>query len=255
MVTPPRDAVRARAAQRGGLLLAPIAPGGGPVRDQLGRQLVEAVRSGRLGPGDRLPSTRDLAADVGVSRGTVVEAYGQLVQEGYLSARPGSGTVVAARPSPAPRDDGGPPTWAPATPGDVAVIDLRPGAPDLSAVPRSAWASATGHVLRTVADLELGYAPPWGVTALRAQLAGHLARTRATTAGPGDVLVTSGVTQALTLTCRVLSARGHLSLAVEDPSNAVQRQVLTSAPSWTSRSTTRASSSRPSPAPGRARSW
>ena len=218
--------VHISATQQGALLLQPLTAGGGPVRDQIRHQLLLAIRSGRLAPDDRLPSSRDLAADVGVSRGTVVEAYGQLVQEGYLTARPGSGTVVAAQPPAAPREGGAPLTWVPATPSDVPVIDLRPGAPDLGAFPRSAWSSATSHVMRTVPDLELGYVPPWGVAVLRTQLAGHLARTRVTDAGPDDVVITSGVTQALTLTCRVLTGLGHVSLAVEDPSNAIQRQVL-----------------------------
>jgi GntR family transcriptional regulator/MocR family aminotransferase len=85
---------------------------------------------------------------------------------------------------------------------------------------------ATAHVLRTLPDAELGYVRPWGASVLREQLARYLARTRHISTDADGVIVTSGVTQALTLLCRVLHARGHRTLAVEDPSNAIQRQVL-----------------------------
>jgi GntR family transcriptional regulator/MocR family aminotransferase len=212
--------------QRGELLLEVVRTSSEPVREQLRRQLIQAMDAGRLTHGDRLPPSRHLAADLRLARGTVVEVYDQLQHEGYLETRRGSGTLVAKRvPEPAPT--GTPPTtWVPAVPDEAALLDLRPGAPDLAAFPRAAWSSAMNHVLRVLPDRELGYVPPWGSVALRTQLAGHLARTRITAAGPDDLVVTSGVTQALTLTCRVLSELGHHALAVEDPSNAIQRRVL-----------------------------
>jgi len=79
------------------LLVDLRAPGGGPLRQRLEREIRSAVQAGRLLPGTALPSTRALAVQLGVSRGTVVEAYAQLVAEGYLSARQGAATVVAAR--------------------------------------------------------------------------------------------------------------------------------------------------------------
>ena len=200
------------------LLLEVLGGSGLSLREQLRTQLVGAVEEGRLLPGDRLPPSRQLARDLGIARGTVVDVYDQLVHDGYLVARTGSGTSVAPRPS---SRASGPPPSAP-----VPMYDVRPGGPDLSAFPRTAWAMATSHVLRTMPDAALGYVPPWGTTVLREQLARYLARTRHVAADPDGVLVTSGVTQALTLLCRVLRARGHRSLAVEDPSNAIQRQVL-----------------------------
>ncbi|WNV73964.1 PLP-dependent aminotransferase family protein [Geodermatophilus sp. DSM 44513] len=212
--------------RRGELLVEVSRAGGEPVREQLRRQLIAAMDAGRLTPGDRLPPSRHLAADLCLARGTVVEVYDQLQHEGYLETRRGSGTLVAGRPPGSPAGEGPPTTWVPAVPEDAPLLDLRPGAPDLAAFPRAAWSSATAHVLRVLPDRELGYVPPWGSVALRTQLAGHLARTRVTAAGPDDVVVTSGVTQALTLTCRVLTDLGHRALAVEDPSNAIQRRVL-----------------------------
>ncbi len=213
-------------SRRGELLVEVSRTGGEPVREQLRRQLIAAMDGGRLTPGDRLPPSRHLAADLRVARGTVVEVYDQLQHEGYLETRRGSGTLVAER-TPGHAPVAGPPTtWVPAVPEEAPLLDLRPGAPDLAAFPRAAWSAATGHVLRTLPDRELGYVPPWGSVALRTQLAGHLSRTRITAAGPEDVVVTSGVTQGLTLTCRVLTDLGHRALAVEDPSNAIQRRVL-----------------------------
>lgn len=200
------------------LLLEVLAGSGLSLREQLRTQLVGAVEEGRLQPGDRLPPSRQLARDLGIARGTVVEVYDQLVHDGYLVARTGSGTSVA------PRVTGGPPAPPDVRPG--LMHDVRPGGPDLSGFPRTAWAMATAHVLRTVPDAELGYVRPWGATVLREQLARYLARTRHVDTDADGVLVTSGVTQALTLLCRVLHARGHRMLAVEDPSNAIQRQVL-----------------------------
>lgn len=200
-------------------LLLGVLPGSAlRLRDQLRRQLVEAVEQGRLLPGERLPPSRQLARDLGIARGTVVDVYDQLVHDGYLTARVGSGTRVAALPERA-QAELVPSARAP-------MYDLRPGGPDLSAFPRTAWAMATGHVLRTLPDAELGYVEPWGTAALRGQLERYLARTRHVIADADAIVITSGVTQALTLTCRVLRDRGHQLLAVEDPSNAIQRDVL-----------------------------
>jgi len=234
-------------------LLLVLPPGStAPLRDQLRLALLEAIASGRLVAGDRLPPSRQLARDLAVSRGTVVEVYAQLREEGYLSARPGLGTTVAPGPgaplppvvlpggrtvpgatplnarSPSRATDAGAtgPRAARAGAAAVAVLDLRPGAPDLATFPRTAWASALTSVLRDVSHAELGYVAPWGAAAVREQVAGRLARTRMTRADADAVVMVSGVTQALSLLCRVLHESGHRALAVEDPSNAVQREVL-----------------------------
>lgn len=208
------------------LLLALASSGPGTLRRRLRNSLHDAIRSGRLPPGSRLPSSRVLAADLGVSRGVVIEAYAQLSAEGFLISRSGSGTVVADTGGrPIGRIRSGPEPKATPQPS-VIEIDLRPGPPDLATFPRSTWAKATREVLRSVADADLGYVAPWGVEALRGQLSEYLARVRGVTTEPACVVVVSGATQGITLLTRVLRASGLVNIGVEAPSNPVQRQVL-----------------------------
>ena len=198
---------------------------------------------GRLRPGTPLPATRLLAGDLGVSRGVIVEAYQRLADEGLVSARPGAGTRVlgVSRPAgpggaglrgPGPggaRPGGagpggplpGPPGWR-----ERAEIDLSPGMPDLSGFPRAAWMRAERAVLEQASATELGYGDPRGSLALRTELAGWLARTRGLRAGPGDIIVTTGVAQALALLARVLRAQGLGEIAVEDPGSRGARDDL-----------------------------
>ncbi len=191
--------------------------------------LRDAVRSGRLTPGTRLPGTRSLAADLGLSRGTVVQAFGQLVAEGWLVGVAGSGTVVGrlVGPTPATSVDGEPDRRsAPVAPR--AEIDLRPGRPDLSAFPRTAWAGAVRRALAGSTAL-LDYPAPAGLPELRAALAEHVARTRGVRASPDAVVVTAGFTQALALLARVVHGSGMRHAGVEDPSFAHHRHVLDAA--------------------------
>jgi GntR family transcriptional regulator/MocR family aminotransferase len=174
--------------------------------------LREAVRSGRLAPGTRLPSSRDLAADLGVSRGLITEAYEQLTAEGYLRSGRGAGTWVgsAVRAARARAHD-----LAPRSAGDRA--DFVPGTPDLSLFPRSAWAAAQRAVLAELPHQELGYPDPRGLPRLRTALAGLLARRRGVVADPERIVVVSGVAQATTLLGFALHARGVRTVGVEDP--------------------------------------
>ncbi|MDQ0402489.1 PLP-dependent aminotransferase family protein [Streptomyces sp. NPDC000349] len=174
--------------------------------------LRDAVRSGRLAPGTRLPSSRDLAADLGVSRKLVTDAYEQLTAEGYLRSGRGAGTWVgdavrAARPR--ARD------LAPRSPGHRA--DFVAGTPDLSLFPRSAWAAAQRGVLSELPHEALGYPDPRGLPRLRAALAELLARRRGVVADPERIVVVSGVAQATALLAGVLHARGTRTAGVEDP--------------------------------------
>lgn len=174
--------------------------------------LREAVRSGRLAPGTRLPSSRDLAADLGVSRGLITEAYEQLTAEGYLRSGRGAGTWVgsAVRAARARAHD-----LAPRSPG--ARADFVPGTPDLSLFPRSAWAAAQRGVLAELPHQELGYPDPRGLPRLRTALAELLARRRGVVADPERIVVVSGVAQATTLLGFALHARGVRTVGVEDP--------------------------------------
>nr|WSX72633.1 PLP-dependent aminotransferase family protein [Streptomyces sp. NBC_00899]WSX81298.1 PLP-dependent aminotransferase family protein [Streptomyces sp. NBC_00899] len=183
--------------------------------------LREAVRAGRLGAGTQLPSSRELAADLGVSRGLVTDAYAQLTAEGYLISRQGAGTWVADGRQEPPRaaatfaadDRGGP-------------DDLRPGLPDLALFPRAAWSAAYRRAMTALPHRALGYPDPRGLPELRAALAALLARRRGVAAEPDQVMVTSGVAQAHTLVGMVLHARGQRTTAVEDPGSPEHIRLL-----------------------------
>src|SRR5204863_6410698 len=123
---------------------------GASLRARVEQGLRDGIRSGLLAPSTRLPSTRTLSAQLGVSRGVVVEAYAQLVAEGYLTARHGAGTAVAPTAAPPAAGHAG----APAS--SAIRHDLSPFVPALSAFPRGAWRSALGRVLREMPDARLG---------------------------------------------------------------------------------------------------
>lgn len=191
------------------LVLACAGNDDGPLGARLENALRSAVREGRLALGARLPSTRTLAADLGIARGTVVEAYRQLTAEGYLVARGGSGTCVAA--AAAARGD----AIETMAPTSTPRWDFKPSFPDLSLFPRSAWGRATLHALQRVPDQALGYGDPRGTAGLRAELAAYLRRVRNVQAAPERIVICSGFMQALALVCRVLAGRG--AVAIEDP--------------------------------------
>ncbi|MEU8317870.1 PLP-dependent aminotransferase family protein [Nonomuraea sp. NPDC048881] len=189
-----------------------------------------AVRDGRLPPGTRLPSTRALAAGLGLARGTVSAAYDQLAEEGYLTTRPGSGTEVADALPPAPAPIRSPSAAGPAQPirsPTVArpepVHDLRPGQPDVSAFPTRAWLRATRHVLAAAPADVFGPCDPRGRIELRTALAGYLGRTRGVRTTPDRIVVTTGFVQSLNLLAGVLGAG---PIAMEDPGHDFYREVL-----------------------------
>jgi GntR family transcriptional regulator/MocR family aminotransferase len=195
------------------------------VRAALESELRAAVAGGRLRPGTRLPSSRALAADLGIARNTVAEAYGQLVAEGWLTAMQGSGTRVAARGEARPaagavaRAEAAGDAWAAVgdAPAGVRVrYDLRPGSPDVSAFPRAAWLRAARRALAEAPFAALDYSDPRGRPELRAALAEYLARARGVRAHPERIMICSGFTHTFSLLCEVLRERGASSLAIEE---------------------------------------
>ncbi|MEU3946126.1 PLP-dependent aminotransferase family protein [Streptomyces sp. NPDC029526] len=172
--------------------------------------LRDAIRTGRLAPGTRLPSSRSLAADLGVARNTVADAYADLVAEGRLTARQGSGTHVADRAVPRP-----PARRAPARPPGRLPHDLVPGTPDLASFPRTAWLRATRRALAAAPHDAFGYGDPRGRPELREALADYLARARGVRADPENVVVCAGFADGLRLLTAVLRDRGVHTLAVE----------------------------------------
>ncbi|HET6998961.1 MAG TPA: PLP-dependent aminotransferase family protein [Solirubrobacterales bacterium] len=187
-----------------------------PRRAQLEAGLREAIRSGRLRPDTRLPSSRALAAELGVSRRLVVEAFEQLAAEGYLLSQRGSGTRVAPRAL-AASGDGLAPAPPEAVPPPVEGIDLFPGAPDLSMFPRRAWSRSLRRALAELPDARLAYGEFAGAGELRLALAEHLGRVRAAAAAPDGIVVTAGYQQGLRIFCQLVRGRGGRRIAVEDP--------------------------------------
>jgi GntR family transcriptional regulator/MocR family aminotransferase len=193
------------------------APGGRrghQVRARLEAALRDAARTARLAPGTRLPSSRALAADLGLARNTVAEAYTQLVAEGWLTARRGSGTTVADRAVSA-NQVSEPDLPGPAERARPPRYDLRPGSPDLSLFPRPGWLAAARRAVNSAPSAALGYADPRGRPELRAALAGYLARARGVQADPDRIVICGGFTQGLALLSQVLRARGVTTLAIE----------------------------------------
>ncbi|MEU9990455.1 PLP-dependent aminotransferase family protein [Streptomyces sp. NPDC007971] len=200
--------------------------GSGGLRRGLTDALREAVRSGRLAGGTRLPSSRSLAADLGIARNTVAEAYADLVAEGWLTARQGSGTRVATGvPRLGPRGSGTPSPARRREPGEP-VHSLVPGTPDLASFPRTEWLKAARRALATAPFHALGYGDPRGRPELRTALAGYLARARGVRTGPDAIVITAGFSHALRILGPLLRARGVRSVAVESYGLDVHRGLL-----------------------------
>ncbi|WP_436763069.1 PLP-dependent aminotransferase family protein [Streptosporangium sp. V21-05] len=213
-----------------------------PLREQLESALRESIRAGRLAAGERLPSSRVLARDLGVSRGLVTECYAQLQAEGYLVTRGGSATRVAAAARP-PVDAPSPPSMpagpavlpeTPEIPGLPALagsvgIDFRPGVPDLSSFPRERWSRALRRACRDVPSDLLGYGDPYGDPVLRDVLAAYLRRVRGAAADAAHTVVCAGYAQGLQLVLRALAGEGVRVVAVEDPGDPDHRAAAATA--------------------------
>ncbi|WP_413756699.1 PLP-dependent aminotransferase family protein [Streptomyces sp. MMBL 11-3] len=171
--------------------------GPGGRRAALIRALREAVRDGRLVPGTRLPPYRSLAADLGVARNTVADAYAELVAEGWLTARQGSGTRVAERVEPLGAPERVPRKGPPRARGPRH--DLRQGTPDVSAFPRAAWLASYRRALQRAPNESFGPGDPAGRIELREALAEYLARARGVRTEPGRIVICSGFAHALRL--------------------------------------------------------
>ncbi|MCU7723507.1 PLP-dependent aminotransferase family protein [Actinoplanes sp. KI2] len=200
------------------------------------RALRAAIVDGRLPRGHRLPATRTLAIDLGVSRGSVATAYERLVAEGYLTSRVGSGTfvasVAASRPARAAAADPLRPRrgWAiepaPAS-ADTATprYDFRTGIPDARLFPFDTWRRLVAAEMRPGANHPGVYAGPEGHPALRAAIARYLGYARSVRVSADDVVVTNGTQHALDLVARVLLRAGDV-VAVEEPGYPPPRRLF-----------------------------
>ncbi|OBI51704.1 GntR family transcriptional regulator [Mycobacterium kyorinense] len=172
--------------------------------------LRQAIRDGRLAPAQRLPSSRALAAQLGLARGTVVEAYAQLAAEGYLRSRPGAVTEVAQGPGLQPQ------LASESAPTQIDA-DFRLGRPDLSMFPRTDWLRALRRAFQVTPHAELGPLDPRGSLRLRTVLADYLGRVRGVLTTAEHMVICSGFTQGLRLVCDALAAAGARAVALENP--------------------------------------
>jgi GntR family transcriptional regulator / MocR family aminotransferase len=211
----------------------PVSPRGAPellveidrqeelaLHEQIERGLRERIRAGLLRPDTRLPSSRALARELGISRGVVTEAYGQLAAEGYLAIRQGAPVRVAKAVR----------TATPRAPARSLLqsfpYHFHPGLPDLAAFPREAWLRSLRAALRDSPLGAVGYGDPRGIPELREALSGYLARVRGVDADPEHMLICTGFMQGFALVCRALRARGVERIALEDPGWHVHRLIV-----------------------------
>jgi GntR family transcriptional regulator/MocR family aminotransferase len=206
-------------ARGGPDLLVTLDRGAGPLGVQIQDQLRAAIRDRRLGAGERLPSTRRLAELLGVSRGTVVDVYEQLLAEGYLESAVGSGTRVAAMPAGGTdrratgvvADPGSP------SPSRPVEADFEYGIPDLGSVPLLDWSWAVSEATRTLPTAELGNEDPAGSRHLREVVTAYHRRVRSGCAAAEDAVVVSGFRQGLAFALATLAQHGVRRIALEDP--------------------------------------
>ena len=214
--------------------------GDGPLHRQLYRALRAAILAGRLAPGERLPSTRALGREVGLSRNTVLLACEQLVSEGYAEARSRSGTFVAealparatpdrvseaAAPAAEPRLSAlgrrladvvapGRATWSPWP--ELLPYDFRYGEPAFGDLPLETWTRLLGRRARRLSARRLAYQAPGGAPELREALAGYLGRARGVVATPDQIVIVHGSQQAIDLATRLLVDPGATAV-LEEP--------------------------------------
>ncbi len=196
--------------------------GGAPLHQQLESGIRDRIREGRLRAGAVMPSTRSFAEELGLSRGVVVEAYQQLVAEGYLVSRPGGYTEVAEVAAIEPAGTA-------SLPQGESRIDFRYSRPDVSQFPRAAWLRSIRRVLNETPYRSLAYIDGRGTVELRTALADYLNRVRGTAARPEHMLICNGFAQGSRLLLQVLAAQGYRCIAVEDPSDDDLRRVAATA--------------------------
>src|SRR3974390_2235100 len=201
-----------------------------PLTRQIYMQVRSAVLSGALCPGTRVPSSRAMASKLGVARASVVSAYEQLLAEGYVESRRGSGTFIsghltglASRRRRAPRTT----TRAVPTPAQTfpdfersaAQSDARPfntGRTLIDARTAETWRSLTRRAVRALGANDLGYTDPAGLAELRESIGDYLRAARAVRCDPEQIVITAGTQQAIDIAIRVLLAPGD-EVWVEDP--------------------------------------
>ncbi|MGO4307431.1 MocR-like pyridoxine biosynthesis transcription factor PdxR [Cupriavidus sp. RAF12] len=208
-------------------------------------QLRAAILDGRLAPGLRLPSSRELAGHYTIARNTVIAVYDLLLSEGYVTTQPGGGTFVAAVVSPErsrkaalqqPSDDARLQALMRDLPPVIRMAPTRSfehdfvlGLPDKHEFPFDIWRRLSGRALRALSKAPASYAEPEGRAGLREAIASHVSFARAVACGADDIVVTAGAQQAFNLIARVLVRPGKTVVAVEDPGYPPMRNAFLAA--------------------------
>ncbi len=199
-----------------------------PIHQQVYDRIRTAIAEGRLTPGGRLPSTRSLAIQLGVARGTVDTAYARLAGEGYITGRGQSGTIVspALRANILPTSAPSKPLPAIAEPAQP-LLPFRMGLPALDLFPRKLWSRLAVREARRLSKASLAYPDPLGLPALREAIASYLAVSRGIACRPDQIVVTGGYQAALNLVAGLLLAPGD-NVWFEDPGYGFARDALQS---------------------------
>jgi GntR family transcriptional regulator / MocR family aminotransferase len=190
-----------------------------PLTRQIATRLRTLILAGTLPSGARMISTRGMAAELGVSRNIVLQAFDQLLAEGYLEARVGAGTFVASGATFRPRPMPGPPAVRRAgyRPFQAGIADFRSGLPDLTRFPVRVWQKLSREVWGNCTPLDLMYGQPEGRPELRREIASYVAAHRGVRCHPDQVVVTAGTTQAVGIVSRLLLGGKRSTCILEDP--------------------------------------
>lgn len=202
-----------------------------PLYRQIYERFSSAIASGALKPGARIPSARELAAELGLARGTVEAALSLLATEGYLQARGQRGTFVTAQLKPrAPAPEASPPVVVePAAnnlnPWPGVLMPFQMGVPALDVFPRKVWSRMSARCARVSVSADMAYPPPQGLDSLRQEIVNYLQLSRGVACSPAQVFITSGYCHSLELITRALLKRGD-EVWVEDPGYPLTRMYL-----------------------------
>lgn len=194
---------------------------------QLYRIWRQRIVSGQVKPGERLPSTRVLAQELGLSRTTILSAFDQLVAEGYAETRPGAGTYATAIGKIELVSPSSKATPTPKAPHDLRPRPFAPGQPDMRLFPYRDWARILNRAARTHTDAMTSIGDAFGDRLLREQIATHLSEWRGLSADPEQIIVTAGSGEALELSIRTLTRPGK-TIAFEDPGYLPMRHFASS---------------------------
>lgn len=202
-----------------------------PLLRQIYEEIKSLILAGHLTAGEKLPSTRTLAKALNISRSTVLEAYSQLMAEGYLQGHHGSGTVVssgisqyqipglttASQTSQTPASAGMEET--------VKLIDFQSGVPDCSLFPRRAWGKCYQNTCANLPDSAFRYNSNAGVWELRQTIADYLLRTRGLNCNPKNIMIVSGSTQGLSLVSKLFQGKNK-EVLIEEPTHPGLKNVI-----------------------------